>query len=264
MERCPKWLVPSKLPAMKRIDLRGVAVLVALANWTGEAWSRLLQDIGEALRLGAVKNLQDDRVLARHMRDLGLTDAVAALLAGTPLLERLAARRVGKSSLERLARVAERFLGLALRGASGGFRPNSEPELDAALRRPLTHRFILPVWAREGLSERSEAKIAGWGSWHPVLTSPDDLLTWAMTNVLETGSVGNVGLCVECRRYYLSERRGRHRFCSSQCRDSHWNRETGAERTRRSRGQRAARGQDTQDHIQRGRRFRPRSRGGRE
>ena len=81
---------------MKRVDLRGVAVLVALANWAGEAWGYILASIGEALRLGAVRNLEEDRSLAKQLRDLGLKDAVAGLLAGTPLVEELAGQRVGE------------------------------------------------------------------------------------------------------------------------------------------------------------------------
>jgi hypothetical protein len=190
------------------------------------------------MRLSAVRNLEDDRLLATELRDLGLKDAMAGLLAGAPLLEGVAGMRLGKSRLRRPAQDARRFLERGV-GAPGAPPVVDHAELESILKRPLAHRFILPLSARAGRSELRDAKIAGRGSWHPVLASPDDLRTRAIANALEAGTVEKVRVCIECRRYYVSERRGRHRFCSSQCRDAHWNRETGAERTRRSRGQRA-------------------------
>jgi hypothetical protein len=120
------------------------------------------------------------------------------------------------------------------------------------IRRSLEHRFILPLSALRPSAEPLDRSIPGWGQWHPVIRTLDDLLTWATANVLVNEVVSNVGRCEHCGQYYVSARRERHRFCpDTDCRDRFWGSRTGAERSRKSRAIRRVRIETTEgeNHV---------------
>jgi hypothetical protein len=130
------------------------------------------------------------------------------------------------------------------------------------VRRPLQHRFILPVRPITQNPRVRREDVPGWGRWQPVITSFDDLLTWATANVLATDSARNLGRCEQCGDYYFSNRGTRHRFCpDGDCRDRFWRERTGVERVRRAREKRhasvASRLQATLNHVEGDRRERP-------
>mgnify|MGYP002623999879 CR=1 FL=1 len=241
---------------MKRMDLRGVGVLVALARCSGASWEKVIEAVGEALQLNQPNDGVLDRTLAKETAKLSWKDSVSALIHGAPLIESLVRHKVGNRVIARIVTLAQQIIDALIdfqpRGDRGLPRLADLPEVEAVLRQPLRHRFIAPIGSRTGRADLRGS--VGWGSWHVVLESPDDLLLWSLAHALESNTLSHLGRCAECEEYYVADKRGRHRFCSPSCRDRYWNRTSGAERTRKSRGK---------EDRNRGSRQRPRSRGSR-
>lgn len=228
-------------------------MLAALARWNrepGRDVPRFMATMVAALQSTSTAAWQpvgrsDD---AAHSFLYPMNDATAALLKDAPLLDSL--RRNPKALTgDRIRAIARRAIGVLsvlvdLAGQRPGSRPSAQSRLVdrpalAVVRRPLEYRFVLPLWAfrpSAGLQDRS---VPGWGQWHPVVRTLDDLLTWATANVLVSDALGNIGRCEECGRYYVSGRRGRHRFCAgTSCRDRYWGAKSGAARSRKFRARR--------------------------
>jgi hypothetical protein len=187
-----------------------------------------------------------------------MTDSTAAQISDAPLVDSLRRNRaaLAPQRIETIARRAREILSLLV---DLGVRRRGHTEKNRSLhpalsvvRRPLEHRFVLPLSALRPGADPLDRSVSGWGQWHPIIRTLDDLLTWATTSVLVADMVANVGRCEHCGQYYISGRRGRHRFCpGTACRDRYWSTRTGAQRSKRARAKQRAtlRPMGAQDHI---------------
>ena len=222
-------------------------MLVALARWTNGRPDALVRAIALALQSGITRGTEQELQAMQGETLLPLKDATAALFPGMPLFEALAKAKLSTRAVARARKMACEILAAFLllgswavgrsKGTTGRLLKDHPPL--AVVRRRIEHRFVLPFWAVTGRTDLGDAGIAGWGDWHPEIRTLDDLLAWATAHGLSHNAVDKVGKCDECGGFYVSARRGRHRFCSSDCRDRFWNSETGSTRTRKSREKRA-------------------------
>lgn len=253
----------------EKTDLRGASVLVAVACAAHDCGrERFLGDVRAALQPGLGLAVGRRFLASREGEGLLLPrgDALAGLLPGMPLLDTLAGSsrelgpvRVGEA-VEQARAILAALIALAGGGRGRDLARSTGPVLQRfraleVVRRPLPHRFVLPIWIVEASADFDDRAIAGWGQWHPMIGSLDDLLTWATANAMATGAVPHIGCCEQCGCSYVARRPGGHRFCpDGDCRDRFWNARTGASRSRATRARQRERGSPQKDG-------RPRSRG---
>ena len=223
-------------------------VLVGLTRWQIKHDSdvREFVDAIPALMNPDIAPLLDNErkrsdIVAMHR----FADDASAMFADYPFVDALKSNEAELSAARftEVQQVAERLLDAAIElagsvaagtvAARGPSFVRQFPPLAVALRQ-LPFRFSLP-WhgGPEGIDGLNAG---GWGTWHPVIATFDDLLTWTTASLLRDGLARHIGRCEHCALHYFSRRADRHRFCpDTKCRDLFWSSRTGTERSRRSR-----------------------------
>ena len=225
----------------------GGPLLAALARWPAERADDAIDFLGSIVLFGdpQLAKLPLDQKTGKDLRALcRFSDSVLAIGGQYPLVDALKGNKAELAStrFRKAQEQARRILDALVSWASNRKElVMKEPPILSVVKRPLQHRFILPVRTITPNPRVRPEDVPGWGRWQPVITSFDDLLTWATANVLATDSARNLGRCEHCRQYYFSNRETRHRFCPDRdCRDRYWRERTGVERIRRSREKRRA------------------------
>lgn len=229
-------------------------ILVGLSRWDTltvadvKSFVDAIPALGNPTMAAAAMNARSRTQVAEFYR---FADSTNAMFEGYPLTDAL--RKNTEQMTVMCFRAAHRKAGEILGGcirlsnAIGAPTPVTRgpkfstdfPELRIALRE-LKHRFSIPWLGGPGVP--ADINVSGWGTWHPVIESFDDILTWATAGVLSDKLAPHIGRCEFCQRYYFSRRAGRHRFCpDADCRDLFWRAKTGTERSKRSRKQRSGR-----------------------
>ncbi len=232
----------SVVPPRQKI---GGPLLAALARWPAGRAEDATEFVDSIVLFGdpQLAKLALDQKTGKELRALyRFKDSVLAMGGQYPLVEALKRTKaeLGVTRFRKAQEQARRILEDLVSWASS--RKELVMEKHPALnivRRPVQHRFILPMRAMTSNPLARPTDVPGWGCWQPVITTFDDLLSWATANVLATDSARNLGRCQQCGQYYYSHRPTRHRFCADRdCRDRYWRERTGAERIRRSRAKR--------------------------
>jgi hypothetical protein len=233
--------------------LRAAQLLAALARGSfrhdedGVEFLRNLSQAPLSRTLGARQTIADKEI---HRQFPQLSDKASALLAPGvfPFVgalkstqKNLSAAAMRKASA-RAKEILDALMGLVRRGvrkppafASDAHDIAQQYRALAIATRRLEFQFVPPLWVRTRDRGISPSDVPGYGEWHPVLKTLDDLLTWATAKVLATDTAAHLGICEHCGQYYCSRRRENHRFCpETDCRDRYWRAKTGKARVKQS------------------------------